>query len=55
MTFLTEVKVELGKVTWPSQGELQDSTVAVFVTVVFFSIFIFVFDWVLSRLLDFIF
>ncbi len=55
ITFVREVWVELGKVTWPSQSELKDSTVAVFVTVVFFSLFVFLLDLLFSKTLTLIF
>lgn len=55
ITFLNEVRVELGKVTWPTNTELKDSTVAVFVTVVFFSLFVWVFDLGLTQLITLVF
>lgn len=48
-TFLNEVKVELGKVAWPSKEEVKSSTIVVIVSVFIFSIFIWLFDLLLSR------
>ena len=46
--FLQEVRVESGKVSWPTRTELRDSTVVVIVTVLLVSAFIGVVDRVLS-------
>jgi preprotein translocase subunit SecE len=42
--FLKEVEVEVHKVTWPTRGELWESTMVVIVTVAIISMFIFVVD-----------
>ncbi len=46
--FLREVRVEVRKVTWPSKGELWESTIVVLVTVAIISMFIFVVDRVVG-------
>ena len=46
--FIKEVRVESGKVSWPTRTELRDSTVVVIVTVLLVSAFIGVVDRVLS-------
>jgi preprotein translocase subunit SecE len=48
--FLKEVRVEVRKVTWPSKGELWESTVVVLVTVAIISLFIFVVDRVVGTI-----
>jgi len=47
--FLKEVRVEAHKVTWPTRGELWESTVVVMVTVAIISMFIFVVDRIVGR------
>ena len=46
--FIKEVRVESGKVSWPTRTELRDSTIVVIVTVLLVSAFIGVVDRVLS-------
>jgi preprotein translocase subunit SecE len=48
-TFVHEVRVESRKVTWPSREELQESTTVVLMTVLIISMFIFVVDLGVSR------
>jgi preprotein translocase subunit SecE len=43
-TFLKDVQVEFKKTTWPSREELQESTTVVIVTVMIISMFIFIVD-----------
>jgi len=40
VTFLKEVRVELGKITWPSRDELIGSTIIVLMLVAFFAAFL---------------
>ena len=55
--FLSEVRNELKRVTWPSQKEVYATTVVVILTSAFFGIYLFVLDfginsavaWVLQR------
>lgn len=49
--FFKDVKSELGKVTFPSKDETIGSTTVVIVFTVIFSIFLWVVDIVLIRLL----
>ncbi len=42
--FLKEVRLELTKVTWPTANELRGSTAVVIVTVLIFTVFIYVVD-----------
>jgi preprotein translocase subunit SecE len=55
--FLSEVRNELKRVTWPSQKEVYATTVVVIATSVFFGLYLFaldqvlltVFQWILRR------
>ena len=42
--FLKEVRLELTKVTWPTANELRGSTAVVIVTVLIFTVFIYLID-----------
>ena len=53
--FLTEVKIELGKVAWSTRQELIDSTIVVIAITAAMSIFIGLIDIVLSKLLSILF
>jgi len=56
-TFLSEVRNELKRVTWPSRKEVYATTVVVILTSIFFGVYLFVLDlgfntviqWVLKR------
>lgn len=48
--FVNEVKVEAKKVTWPDRKETMQSTLLVFVMVVFVALFLWLVDWGLSSL-----
>jgi preprotein translocase subunit SecE len=56
--FLSEVRNELKRVTWPSQKEVYATTVVVILTSVFFGVYLFaldslllaIFQWVLRKL-----
>ena len=55
--FLSEVRNELKRVTWPTQKEVYATTVVVILTSVFFGVFLFLIDtlffntvqWILRR------
>ena len=47
--FLKEVQIEMGKVAWPPREELITSTGIVLVISFTLSIFVFVFDFILSK------
>ena len=42
--FLKESRAELRKATWPSWEEVSRSTIVVFVTVILFTVFIYLLD-----------
>ena len=48
-TFLTEVRNELKRVTWPSQKEVYATTIMVILTSAFFGLFLWVVDLVLQQ------
>jgi preprotein translocase subunit SecE len=47
--FLTEVRNEMKRVTWPSQREVYATTVVVILTSVFFGLYLFTVDILLQR------
>ncbi len=49
--FIDEVKVEMGKVTWPSHQELVNSTIIVVVVSLLFTVYIFLADLVISQVM----
>jgi len=53
--FLSEVRNELKRVTWPSQKEVYATTVVVIVTSVFFGLYLFALDQVLIKSVEWIF
>ena len=53
--FLSEVRNELKRVTWPSQKEVYATTVVVILTSIFFGVYLFVLDYGLNNLVQWIF
>jgi preprotein translocase subunit SecE len=53
--FLSEVRNELKRVTWPSSKEVYATTVVVILTSVFFGIYLFILDFGLNNLAQWIF
>jgi preprotein translocase subunit SecE len=47
--FLTEVRNEMKRVTWPSQREVYATTVVVILTSVFFGLYLFGVDLLIGR------
>ncbi len=54
-TFLSEVRNELKRVTWPSRKEVYATTVVVILTSMFFGVYLWAVDLALDRLIQFIF
>ena len=52
--FLSEVRNELKRVTWPSQKEVYATTVVVIATSVFFGLYLFALDSVLLAVFQWI-
>ena len=51
-TFLSEVRAELRKVTWPGRAEVYATTLVVMATSVFFGFYLWGLDLVFSRVLS---
>jgi preprotein translocase subunit SecE len=54
-TFLTEVRNEMRRVTWPSRREVYATTVVVILTSAFFGVYLWGLDLALDRLVRWIF
>jgi preprotein translocase subunit SecE len=54
-TFLTEVRNELKRVTWPSRKEVYATTFVVILTSIFFGVYLFILDYGLNSLVQWIF
>ena len=50
--FLSEVKNEVNKVTWPSRKEAMGGTAVVFVVVFFMAVFLGLVDVLLSKIVE---
>ena len=53
--FVTDVRSEMRKVTWPSKKEVYGTTVVVIVTVFFFGFYLFIVDSILQVAVNRIF
>jgi preprotein translocase subunit SecE len=53
--FLTKVREEVGRVTWPTQREVQATTIVVIVFSLIMGIYLFVVDAAFNKLVEFIF
>ena len=54
INFIKEVKVELGKVSWPDKNELLGSTTVVIITTAILAVFIGVCDFVFAKFIQII-
>jgi preprotein translocase subunit SecE len=54
-TFLSEVRNELKRVTWPSRREVYATTLVVILTSIFFGIYLYGIDLVLDRAVAWLF
>jgi preprotein translocase subunit SecE len=54
-TFLTEVRNELKRVTWPSKKEVYATTVVVILTSIFFGVYLFAIDVAFGQVVQWIF
>ena len=50
--FLSEVRIEVKKVTWPSRKEATGGTMVVLVVVLIVSIFLGIVDTILSKIVE---
>lgn len=53
--FLSEVRNELKRVTWPSRKEVYATTVVVILTSLFFGLYLFVLDFGVNTVIQWIF
>ena len=53
--FLSEVRNEMARVTWPSRKEVYATTIVVILTSIFFGIYLYGIDLVVSRIMGAIF
>lgn len=53
-TFLTSVRNEVGKVTWPTRNEVRGTTIIVLITVFFFGFYLYGLDIAMSYVSAFI-
>jgi preprotein translocase subunit SecE len=53
--FLSEVRNEMARVTWPSRKEVYATTLVVILTSIFFGIYLYGIDLVVSRIMGAIF
>ena len=53
--FLSEVRNEMARVTWPTRREVYATTLVVILTSVFFGVYLYGIDLVVSRLMGLIF
>jgi preprotein translocase subunit SecE len=53
--FLSEVRNELKRVTWPSRKEVYATTVVVILTSLFFGLYLFVLDFGVNTLIQWVF
>jgi preprotein translocase subunit SecE len=54
-SFLTEVRNEMKRVTWPAQREVYATTIVVILTSVFFGLYLFGVDLLLNRAVEWLF
>jgi preprotein translocase subunit SecE len=50
--FIEDVKIEMGKVSWPTHNELVSSTAIVVVVSIIFTLFIFFSDIIISNVIQ---
>ncbi len=53
--FSKEVRLEFGKISWPTRAELQESTVVVIVTILLVTVFVGIVDQGLTVLVGLLF
>ena len=53
--FLSEVRNEMARVTWPTRREVYATTIVVILTSIFFGIYLYGIDLVVSRIMGAIF
>ncbi len=54
-TFLTDVRSETKRVTWPSTKQIRATTLVVILTVFFFGVYFGILDWIFSSVVGRVF
>jgi len=49
--FIHDVRTELKRVSWPTAGNVQNTTIITLIAVIFFAVYLFLVDQALSRLI----
>lgn len=52
--YIRQVRSEVRKITWPTRKETTSSTIAVFIMVAIASIFLFIADFIMANVVQFI-
>jgi preprotein translocase subunit SecE len=55
LRFLTDVRSELGRVTWPTRREVWATTVVVILTSMLFGIYLYTVDIALTKLVEWVY
>jgi preprotein translocase subunit SecE len=53
--FLSEVRNEMGRVTWPSQKEVYATTIVVILTAILFGVYLGALDLLFDRVIQWVF
>ncbi|MCX7879315.1 MAG: preprotein translocase subunit SecE [Ignavibacteria bacterium] len=53
--YLNEVAKEMKKVSWPTRAQLRESTYVVIIAMLIFTLFIYLIDLIMVKILEFIF
>ena len=53
--FVKDVRVEFGRVSWPTREELRDSTLVVIVMVLLVSVYLFIWDQIFALVMRMLF
>ncbi|MCX7908604.1 MAG: preprotein translocase subunit SecE [Ignavibacteria bacterium] len=53
--YLNEVTKEMKKVSWPTRAQLRESTYIVIITMLIFTLFVSIVDFLMVKILEFIF
>jgi len=53
ITYLKNVRLEIKRTTWPTRNEVFRMSLIVIGALLFFGVFIFIMDWIMTKLLEF--
>ena len=54
-SFANDVVKEMKKVSWPTKEQLRESTYVVIITTLVFTVFIYFMDWIIDKVVGFIY